>query len=111
MDRLFDEDYKLIRSPALKAIINHKTQLPPKSFFVAVDEACVHTLIKALPVLKKEQLSIIIFIPTFFVESNNASQEIQSGLQQFIFHEVFKNKSGDTQLNSAASPTILIKKP
>lgn len=104
MDNLFDEDYKLIKSAALKAIINHKTPLPQRSFFVAVNESCVRTIIKALPVLKKEQLSIIIFIPTFLVESNNGSQEMQPGLQQFIFHEVLKNKSGDTQLNSATSP-------
>lgn len=108
VDKLFDEDYELMRLVKLKAIVNRKTPLPQRSFFVAVNKSCFHTLIQALPVLKKEQLSIIIFIPTFLVESNNASQEIKPGLQQFIFKEDFKNKSGNTQLNGATSPTILI---
>ncbi len=84
MDRLFDADYELIRSATLKAIINQKTPLPQRAFFVAANESCLHTLIKALPVLKKEKLSIIIFIPTFLVESNNTSREMDLRLQQLI---------------------------
>ena len=79
VDKLFHEDYELIRLVKLKAIINHKTPLPQRSFLVAVDESCVHTLIKALPVLKKEKASIIIFIPTFLVESNIISREMLPG--------------------------------
>ena len=88
MDRLFDEDYELIRPAALKAILNHKTPFLNDHFFVAVNESCVHILIKALPVLKKEQLSIIIFIPTFLVESNNVSHEIHPRLQQLISPDI-----------------------
>ncbi len=55
MDRLFDADYELIRSATLKAIINQKTPLPQRAFFVAANESCLHTLIKVLPVLNKRE--------------------------------------------------------
>ncbi len=106
MNKLFEKDYELIRLPALTAFINHKTNLSKRSFFVAVNESCIYTLIKALPVLKKEKVLIIIFIPVFLISSNNRSQEIQSWLQQFIFSEDFKNKSDNTQLKSLISHTI-----
>ncbi len=53
INKLFDEDYELIRLPASKAFINHKTKLPQIALLVAINDACIYNLSNALPFFEK----------------------------------------------------------
>ncbi len=60
---LFDQDYELIRLGKLKAFIDHKMELPEKSFLVVFNNSFTYVFTKALPVLRNKQIDLIIFIP------------------------------------------------
>ncbi|MDQ6844262.1 MAG: hypothetical protein M3Z92_07910 [Bacteroidota bacterium] len=90
--KLFDNGYELIKLPGLKALVNHETKLPERSFFVALNDSCIYTLLKTLPFLIANNVSIIIFIPFDLVANKNKSEAIQNQLIDFIFSDETKKK-------------------
>lgn len=86
VNKLFNEDYELISTASLKEFTKHRTKLPEHSILIAVDEPGIYTILKAFPVLTREKISIIIFIPIFLL-TKNKFQEIQTALNQFISTE------------------------
>jgi hypothetical protein len=55
-------DYSLISLTDLDAFINNKAIQPHRSYIIAANELYSYSLKKALPVLIKNQISIIIFL-------------------------------------------------
>lgn len=87
MNKLFNEDYELIRMTSLKEFMKHEKGLPQNSILIASNRSCVYTILKAFPVMTRDKVSIIIFIPISLL-TNNKFQEIQTVLNQFISTEV-----------------------
>ena len=87
MNKLLDEDYELIRMTSLKEFMKHEKELPENSILIAANKSCVYKILKAFPVLTRDKISIVIFIPIFLL-TNNKFQEIQTALNQFISAEV-----------------------
>ncbi|MDQ2719867.1 MAG: hypothetical protein M3Z26_08945 [Bacteroidota bacterium] len=87
MNKLLNEDYELIRITSLKEFMKHRTKLPEHSFLIAASESSIYTILKAFPVLTREKISIIIFIPIFLLTINKF-QEIHTVMNQFISKEI-----------------------
>jgi hypothetical protein len=87
MNKLFNEDYEIIGMTSLKEFMKYGTKLPEYSILIAANKYCVYTILKAFPVLTRDKISIVIFIPIFLL-TNNKFQEIQTALNQFISAEV-----------------------
>lgn len=92
IDKLFNENYELMRMATLKKIVNHKTKLPGNSILVVENESCTATLVKALPFLMKNKVLMIIFIPTFLVVNNDKLHGIHAHRSKSVFFENFKKK-------------------
>jgi hypothetical protein len=99
-------DYSLISLADLNTFMNNESKLPTHSYMIAVNEFYSYTLKKALPVLIKDEVSIIIFLPILISSTNNKYQEKQvQQLNGFIFSDEFKNIFSYTQLNSQSQAT------
>jgi hypothetical protein len=100
-------NYELIFLSDLEAFTNQKIKLPNNSFLIALNETYSYLLKRALHVLIKEQVSIIIFLPIIVTSDNEKYQqkEIQQ-LNEFIFSEEFKNIFSYTQLNNTTATTM-----
>ncbi len=85
INKLFNEDYELIRIASLREFMKHETKLTENSILIAANESCIYTILKVFPLLLKQNISIIIFIPIFLL--TNKFQEIQAALNQLISAE------------------------
>lgn len=105
--KLSENDYELIFFYDLEAYVNHKKTLPPKSFLIALNEMYSYSLKEALPVLIKENISLIIFLPVLISASNDQYRHKElHQLNEFIFLGEFKNTFRYTQPNIQLSSTI-----
>jgi hypothetical protein len=100
-------DYELIFLHDLEAFTNQKGKLPDNSFLITLNDTYSHSLKKALPILIKKHISIIIFLPIVVSSNNNNYQQhnVQQ-LNEFIFSEEFKNIFSYSQLNSPLPTTV-----
>lgn len=98
---LNNNNYNLISLADIDAFINQGAKLPTSSFLIVVNDFYSYVLKKALPLLIKDQVSIIIFLPILISSSNHGYQKKQvQQLNGFIFSDEFKNIFSYTQLNS-----------
>lgn len=89
---LNNNNYSLILLTDLDAFIKQQSKLPAHSFLIAINDLYSYSLKKALPVLIKNHISIIIFLPILISSGNPGYQqkEVQQ-LNGFIFSDEFKN--------------------
>lgn len=85
-------NYEFIFLTDLNLFTNQGVKLPPDSFLIILNDTYSDALKKALPVLIKEHISIIIFLPVLVSPDNNKYQKknVQQ-LNEFMFSEEFKN--------------------
>lgn len=98
--KLSNNDYELIFLSDLESLIHQKAALPEKSFLIGTNETYCDTLKDALPVLIKENISLVIFLPVLI--SPNSKKFHQKEVQQineFLFSGEFKNIFSYTQPN------------
>lgn len=94
-------NYELIMLSQLEAFTNQQANLPDNSFLIALNDVYSYSLKRALPILIKEHISIIIFLPILVSSNNNQYQgKTVQQLNEFIFSEEFKNVFSYTQPNT-----------
>lgn len=99
-EKLSAFNYELIFLSDVEVFISSNTKLPEKSFLISLNETYSRSLKLALPVLIKENISLIIFLPILISPTTTKYQqkEVQQ-LNEFIFSEEFKNIFSYTQPN------------
>ena len=85
-------NYELVFLTDLNLFTYQGVKLPADSFLIALNDTYSYALKKALPVLIKEHVSIIIFLHVLVSSDNSKYQQknVQQ-LNEFIFSEEFKN--------------------
>lgn len=99
-EKLSAFNYELIFLSDVEVFISSNAKLPEKSFLISLNETYSRSLKLALPVLIKENISLIICLPILISPTTTKYQqkEVQQ-LNEFIFSEEFKNIFSYTQPN------------